>query len=349
MNKNDIIPVDDAEINWEQLKNKFVDTSKYKDLPELDRKYLYIKTGTTYITTMNSIEMMIHEMETIIKNLIPDSLENVKILLSRIEDIDKAHIDDLSSEFIKNTFIIDNKNVKVTFPEVGDYQDIEFKRLIIKEIKMLNEQSVTAIQVIDEFRKHFVDDIPNDIKQLLTDVEAMDEWVLDYYRKKIEEPETSEKDKQSFESALKVIEESYTLKPIIDDLNKSISIRGKEKTFKSFYENRDRIVTSAINICSMYKLSVPFFKFVGIEELLLGEELDDKNKGFFLYCFARYIKNNKDDMTPEKKMFISSLSSHLILISIHKHNEKIKKTFERMKTSVKELIDIIADKKKDGK
>lgn len=344
--KKDIIAVDDAVINWDSLRNKFVDVSKFKELNELDRKYLYIKTGTTYISTLNSIEMMLKEMELIIKNLIPDSLENVKILMSRIADIDKNHIDDLSSDFIDKIFTINDKNVIVTFPEVGDFNDVEFKRLIIKEIKILNEQSVTAVSIRDEFRKHFAEDIPDDIKKLLTDVEAMDDWVLDYYSKKVKEPETTKEDKESFEKAIKVINDSYTLQPIIDDLNKSISVRGKEKTFKSFYDNRDKIVTSAINICSRHKLSVPFFKFAGIEELLLGEELDDKNKGFFIYCFARYIKNNKDDMTQEKQMFIASLSSHLILICIHKRNEKIKKTFERIKNSVKALIDIITDNKK---
>lgn len=344
MKKQDSSILKEMNVDWNELKKCYIDKKSFENLSEDDKTYMYIKAGTTYISTMNTIELFIREMEKIIRNLIPESIENLKVLLARISDIKPEVVDDLSSDFIDKTFTIEDKKLKISFPEVGDFDDLEFKRLLIKEIQMFNKQTETALKVRDEFRFRFKEDIPDNVKKLLTDVEAMDEWVLDYYKKKVEEESTSEEDKATFKKTLKIIDESYSLEPIKNDLSKTINARGKEATITSYINNKDKIVLNAINICSKNNLTVPFVKFVGIEELLLGEDMDDKYKGLFLYLFARYIKNNKDDLTPEKKMFISSLSSHLVLICIRKKDEKIKKTFERIKKSVKELMDMLVDK-----
>lgn len=332
-------------IDWDELKKCYINKQDFEGLDEDDKMYLYIKSGTNYISTMNSVELFVREMERIIKNLVPEDVENLKVLLARLEDIDEKHIDDLSSDFINNTFTINDRKLRITLPEVGDYDQLEFKRMLIRQIKLFDKQSEIAIKVRDEIRERFVEDIPDNVKKLLTDVEKMDEWVFDYYKRKVETEGTSEADKEIFQRSIKVINESYDLTPIKDDLTKSIETRGKEATLKSFDNNKDNVVLAAINICARNKLNVPFIRFIGIEEILLGEEMDEKYKGLFLYFFARYIKNHKDDLTQERKLFISSLSTHLVLIIMHKNDEKIKKTFERIKKSVKELLDMIVDKK----
>lgn len=328
-------------INWDQVLESPLD--KVKNLDELnedDKQYIYIRAAISYLQSMNAIESFIKEMESIVRNLIPESNENLKIILARLEDINPENIDDLSSDFINKTFSIEDKSVRITYPEVGDVNELEFKRLIIKEIKMFDEQTVVALNTRDKLREKFNKDIPDSIKTLITDIEKLNKWVLDYHARKLEKSDATEKEKENFKKRLNIFEDVFKLEPIKNDVIKAINKLGKDGVIKSFANNKEKVLIKAVNICSKLKIDFPFMKFDSIEELLFDEEYANKHKGLFLYFIARFIKNRSSDLlTEDDKLFLQALNYQLILIVTKK--EKAKESIDKLKGNVKELFELV--------
>ena len=90
------------------------DMAKIQD--PLDRKFLYISGALAYINGLNSLDRTIQDMIRQVKLLIPVQTDDLKIIISRLEDISPSDIDDLSAGFIQNLFTIEGKPVNVTIP-----------------------------------------------------------------------------------------------------------------------------------------------------------------------------------------------------------------------------------------
>ena len=332
-------------IDWEGvLKSPLDNIKNVEELGEDDKTYIYIRAAITYLQNMNAIESFIKEMEGIVRNLIPETTENLKIILARLEDINPENIDDLSGDFINKTFTIEDKSARITYPEVGDVNELEFKRLIIKEIKMFDEQTVVALSTRDKLREKFQVDIPDNVKTLVTDIENLNKWVLEYHAKKLETSDATEEEKADFRKRLNIFEDAFKLEPIKKDVTYALNKLGKDGVIKSFAANKEKILGKAINLCARLKIEFPFMKYGNIEELMFDEEYANKHKGLFLYFIARFIKNKSDSLSEDDKLFLHALNYQLILIVTRK--EKAKEAIDKLKVHVKELFDMVLPENK---
>ena len=63
MKKQDKAMFDDFKIDWDEFRKCFINKDSLENLSNDDKTYLYIRSGTSYISTMNTVELFIREME----------------------------------------------------------------------------------------------------------------------------------------------------------------------------------------------------------------------------------------------------------------------------------------------
>lgn len=323
-----------------KIKELDFNTDEIDALDEDERIRTYINFGMQLVNQINQVEVHIHEISKLVRMLIPEPIEDIKILLARLEDIEPDKIEELSLGFIKQTFIVNGRNLKVTFPEVGEVNDLEFYRLVIHELKTLDEITGMYVNIISELRNKFNTKIPDEVKKLLSNVEELDEWMINNIKKKIEDASLTDKQRKQFEEQLKYMEYSYTLTPIIENVRKQIESKGSSSILHGYRNNSANVLAAAINICKEKGILFPFQMYDNIEKKLLGDKYKPYNN-LFSFLIARYIKYRKNELTDNEKIFLTNLNSHLVVLKRAKDLSKVEKTASRLTKAIDELLGLV--------
>lgn len=330
--------------------NEEIELNKKKlleeNLTEDEKTFVLLHTGMVYHNAINVLERTLMEMQKIVQSLVPETPDVLKILLARLEDIDPASIDKLSAGFIANTFTINGKELKITIPEVGEIDDLEYKRFVIKQIKICDEQAAVAVEYLKEVKSHYESDIPEYVKELLSDIEKADKWVMEFFKKKAEDPDTDPYIRNEYEKKLIYKEYGTSLKPIIDDIKKQIEKVGNpDSILTGFFIQNERVLEAAISVASKKDFSFPFQMLNGLDHKLLGEDTYDvKYRNLIIYLIARYIKYRAETINEYDKVFFTTLFTNMITLNrpdgIKKHPELAKK----LKASIGECMELIIAK-----
>lgn len=325
----------------EDIENIRINVEAIEKLPDLDKQYAYINAGMQYIHFINQIENSISEAIKMIRTLVPEDTENIKILVARLEDIDPNKVDELSMGFIKQTFTINGTELKVTIPEVGDIDrnDVDFYRFLIKEIKTIDEQCVVAVKLDEKLKEIYTADIPEDVRKNLTDIEFLDTWMLEYLDKKAELI-TDPKIKQEYAKKKKYMAYAYTMEPIVESIVERVKAKGADSILYNYHNRPEDILTAAINVCKKHQITFPFQLIDGIETKLFGDKYKQNN--LISYLIARYIKYKGPTFNQYDKVFITSLNKNLTLINRVKDPDTLVKTTPKLKEAMATILDLFA-------
>jgi hypothetical protein len=286
-------------------------------------------------------------MEAIVRTLIPETVDILKIILSRLEDINPMEIDNLSSGFIENLFTIDGNPVKITIPEVGDIDNIEYKRFVIRQIKICDEQVAVAVEYAKDIKKKYEEEIPDDVKAMVADMVATDEWVTNYLKKKANDPNMSDAMRAEFNEKLKYRDYAVTLEPLIKSIKEQIERRkdGSESIRRAFFTDRERILKAAINVSSRRNFSFPFQMMTDLDKKLFPEgKYEEKYRNLFIFLLARYIKYRSEAITDMEKIFFTNLCSNLVILNRPGAIEKYPELADKMRKSIGECMDMVVAK-----
>jgi hypothetical protein len=337
-NENDIKQMVD------QIKDMKLDISELEKLSEDDKTFILLRTAMVYYNGMNSIEAVIREMESLVRTLVPETVDILKIILSRLEDINPNEIDNLSAGFIENIFTIDGKPVKVTLPEVGEFDNLEYKRFVIRQIKVCDEQVAVCVEYAKEVKAKYEAEIPEYVRKMVGNMVATDEWVTNYLIKKSNDPDMSDAMREEFKEKLKYREYAFTLEPIIKSITDQIERRtdGSESIRKGFFMNKERVLNAAVNISSKCNFSFPFNMMNDLDKKLFPEgTYDEKYKNLFIYLLARYIKYRSEAITDKEKIFFTNLCSNLVILNRPGAIEKYPELADKMRKSIGKCMDLV--------
>ena len=324
----------------DEIKSKRINPETLKDMSEDDKTFFYLNAGIMYVSALNTIDRGIREHERMIRMIIPEPIEDIKILLSRIADIKQEEIKDLSSGFLQNLFTINDKTLKITFPEVGEVDETEFKRIVVEQIKNSDAEVASANEIKKEIIKQFEEDIPADRIVMLKDPIAMDDWVIDYFKKQAARDDISKEQKEDFVKKLEAKNKSYTLEPLKNSITNVINTKNNSSSIiHGFRYEHERILKSAIKTCHAANITFPFQLFTDIENLLFGDKYNDY-KNLLLFLWARYLKYVGSNITDSDKIFITNFHTHLVML---KRSDDWKKNanFNIMKNAIEDILDTV--------
>jgi hypothetical protein len=314
-----------------------------KDLPEDDKKFVLLRLALIYGNGINAIERTIMQMAKMVRSLLPDTADVLKILVARMEDIDPTKIDELSAGFLENLFTVNDKPVRIAFPETGDVADTEYKRFVIRQVKVCDEQAAVAEDYLEELKKRLNEDIPDDIKALMADVVKADEWTIAYFERKMASETVTEEEKKNFEESIRWKKHARTMQPIIDDLKEQKNTKGTLSGVRSgFFKMNEQVLTTAINVAQKNGFSFPFQMISDLDTKLIKEgKYDKKWRNLIVFLIARYIKYHAEKMTPSKKIFLTSMNSYLVLLNHPDGITRYPELAKDIKTAITNLYDLV--------
>ena len=329
---------------YQQIANVDIDKMMSEVKDDDDRVFLQIRIGMVFINAINTLMGTEQRMANFVKMLLPDSAEKTKIILARLEDIDPNKIDDLSLSFIENLFNIEGTPVRVTMPEGAEVSDVEYKRLVIRQIKIFDEQAAVIDDYVKDIKERLNKHIPEDIQAMLADPIKLDEWMISYFERKAQSQDITEEQREEYKKKLQAKEDGWTLRPMLDNIKQQINEKGNARSIRNgFYRMQESVMTSAINIAQHQGFSFPFNLMNDLDEKLLTEkEYNDKYKNLYVFLLARYIKYKGDHITEVDKVFITSAVSNIILLSRPNMIERYPKQAGLMHDALLECISLIS-------
>ena len=324
------------------IKGLKINPEDMEKIPDpLDRKFLYISGALAYINGLNSLDRTIQDIIRQVKLLIPIQTDELKIIISRLEDISPSEIDDLSAGFIENLFTIDGKPVNITIPEVGNVDEIQYKRMMIRNVKMIDEQSSVIMEYKKGIMERFTNDIPEDIRKMAGNVIEVDKFFLEYFEYKAKDQNISEEERKDFKKKIEYRNYARSLKPLIMVYDSIYKKSGSRKSILyGFTNNHTRILNSAVEIAHANKFSFPFQTMSGVEEKLFGDKYKDY-RNILLYVIANYIHKKKNNINQYDKIFLSDLFTNIMLVTRPDAEKKYPELYQEMKSSIKRLLDIV--------
>ena len=326
----------------EKIKGMKIDEEELAKLSTDDRTFVMIHTGMVYNNGINAIDRSIMEMQKLVRTLVPETPDLLKILIARLEDIDPSKIDELSAGFIAATFKIDDKDLKITTPEVGEFDKLEYKRFIIKQIKVCDEQAAVAVEYRKELKDRFDREIPEDVKNLLSDMIKCDQWVIDYFSRKVEDESLPDSVREEYKKKLQYKQYAFTLEPIINNLKNQINKSGAMSIKEGFFNYRERYLKAALNIAHKKGFSFPFQMISGLDDKLFKEgTYHVKYRNLFIFILARYIRYLGDKITEYDKLFFASLLANLVLLNRSDGIEKYPDIADKMRESIGTCMNLI--------
>ena len=322
------------------LKNHRINPATLEGLDEDEKKYFYLNAGMLYVSGLNAVDRTIREEESIIRTLVPEPIEDLKILISRTADIKPDEIQSLSAGFLVNLFTVNGRVLKVTMPEVGEVDEVEFKRFVVEQIKSIDEEVATANEVKKEIINLLKEDIPEDCIKLLSDISGMDEWMMGYLKKMASREDISDADREDFNKKLEAREASYTLAPLKESIQETISKKSNtDSIIHAFRFDNERFLAAAVKACSANNITFPFQLFVNIQEKLFGDKYINY-KNLFLFIWARFLKYKGPNFSVKDKIFITNFHTHIVLLKRSDEWKKIPRMVT-LKESIEEVLDLV--------
>lgn len=328
--KKDIIPG----LDLTQLDKIHLDDERIQQLPKLDRDFILLRGAMTYISALNALDRAMMGLEREARTLLPNPIEDLKIFISRIEDIKMEELPSLSSAFIEKIFTIEGKPLKVNAPEVGDVNILDFKRDLISNIKTIDEQVAACNAYKTRIKARYEKDIPEEIREIAMDAMKSDEFMLAYFHTKSQDPNLSEQERNNYKKKLKWRDYGITLKPLLDSIRPVVTEKNGIQAFiLNFYKTNKKVLSAAIEIAHANNVPFPFNMLTNIDYILF-EDKYKMARNLLVYIIARYIKYHRNDLNEYRKIFISEMCANLILISREDADKRYPELYKRMKESI---------------
>lgn len=325
-------------LNLDQLNDLKINSEELSVLDPIDKKFVLLSGAITYINGLNTVDRTIMGIEHTVRSMVPAPVEDLKILISRLDDIKPEEIDDLSSAFIENTFTVNGKKLPLTKPEVGDYNELEFERVMIRNLKVMDEQTAVAMEYKKKILENYERDIPEDIRAMAGNIEEIDNFMINYFEDKAKNQDISEEKRKDYEKRLKYKKYARTLEPItnsfIDTVNKK---NGKNSLLHGFYKDRQRVFDAAVQIASKNHFTFPFRMLTNIDIKLCGEKFKPY-RNLFIYLVARYIRYHRDNITEYDRIFLTDLFATLVVLNRPDAEEKYPDLYKEMQQSMKAVM-----------
>jgi hypothetical protein len=329
---------DMPQLNIEDLSKVRINKEDMDKVPEEDRDFIYLAGAMKYIEGINAIDRNIMEIIKLVRKFVPCQLSDLKVIMSHLEDINPDDIDDLSSGFIETVFIVGDKPIKLTLPEVADLDEISYKRMMIRTLKMMDEQAAVAVEYKEKLKQMYMEDIPDHIKELAMNVEKADAFAVDFMKKKAQSPDVTPEQKEEFEKTLQYKHMARTMSPIIKSIESGINkAGGRDSLLHGFYRDNERTLNAAIEIAHRVHIVFPFHLMNGLDAKMFGDRYA-KYKNIYVYLFARYIKYKKDNISVYDRIFLSELFSHIVVLNRPGAEEKYPGLYKDIKISLEKLL-----------
>lgn len=328
-------------------------------LSENDRKFMKVHQATALIESINSIDLKIYNLNQLTRKAFPDAdHDTLKIISSRMDDIDKKKVESITLGFIKNLLTVEGKEYKMIIPseitrrfnqiDFNNIPEVDKMRTMILAIKSSSEDIAKCNQWKDGLLKIFDEKVDDAVKKIISTPDNIEKYTYEYYKTKMEEEGLTEEEKESIRKTLEYTEYGYDLTPLIKNLD--LQIKRQNGDVKSliygFRHNAKDTMVAANKILSANRLTFPVAALSNIEQALFGDKYKDY-KFLTIYMLARWIKYRNNDIDRYDKVFISQMISNIVRISRAKTEEQKKNCsmiIEKMKPNIEKFLRLIIDR-----
>lgn len=339
----------------EKLDITLEETENERAMSDIDRRFLRIQKATMLARVINATEMKIVLMCRSIRNFFPDSdVEDTKVIMSRIEDINDDKVEELSSGFIHELLTIDGKERKMIMPDTMvqtlgfnplEVSGLDGQRAMIGSLKALSSQVNDVHAHLTKLRETFSTQVSEEDKLIIASPDELEKFTMDFYKAKLEDDSTPDDFRKSIEETIKWTNYAYTLDPIKAVVEQIIKVKGTTKSICYGFNNRaDKVVESAKKICTELGITYPFSIIQGAEDKLLGKEYE-KHKHLFGYLLSWYIKYRGRDLDRYEKIFVTQVITIITQIVQHINDPKESNPTNDIRSKFlpgyKELIDLV--------
>ena len=338
----------DAENIDKVMDIKMDDFDKLKDE---DKQYVKVQQAIMYVQSMNTIETSIFQIEEDIRHRILTTSDNIKIIGSRIADINESKINELSLDFIKNIFVIDGKEIPLRMPELNGFDDsiykddIEFYRLLVSYLKTYDKNLSDARTWLNKVKEKYISDIDEHTRELVSDFETLSDYIDNYFKNKLNSNDITDEQRKGIEEVLKWSEYGVTLEPVYNNLKEQFEEKGSlSSLFHNYRKNIKNIVEGAYKVCDNIGIRYPYRLIDDIESKIFTEQEYEAYKEYkFLLMFivSRYIKYLGSSVKPNEKIFLNQMIANLVVLSRIEENHPSNKLLEKMKPNIKKILDFV--------
>jgi len=328
------------DLKKEDLNKLRINKEELSILEPMDQKYLLIRGAMEYINGLNAMDRSIMETQNLVRTLIPAPMEELKILVSRVDDIQEEEIDNLSSKFLEDTFTINGKKIEVTKPEVGEFKDIDFYRELLKNLKLMDKHVANVLDLRAQINKNYQEDIPKEIQELCMNIEKMDQFMMEYFKVKMNSDKTPEEQKKEYQKRMLYKSYARTLEPIIKSFSDQIAKKnGRDSLLYGFKNKRVETLNAAIEIAKAHHFSFPFNMLQELDVKLTDGKYK-KYRNLLIYLIARYIKYKRNDLTHYDIIFLTDLHAILIVLNRPEAEKRYPDLYLQLQTSVNEVLSL---------
>ena len=332
-------------------------TESMNTLNEEDQDFIKLNKAVALARSINALDMKIVYSCRLIREFFPEAdIETIKLICSRIDDIETKAVDELNMGFIDSILTVGDKKYDMALPSAMDRKfgaklkelsKIDYYRTIIGCLKGVSDELDSAAKKKDEFSAAFEKEVDEKHKEIIASPDKIEEYTISYFKKKLENPETDEVTKRNIEETLKWMNYAYNLEPIITTVRGILQEKGTTSSIIYGYKHRaSGIFKAAMQTCEKQQITFPVNTLIGIESYLLGEEYKSTDH-LFAYLIAWYIKYRSSGMNRYEKIFITQLLSIVSEISQHKKDpddkNPTKEIKEKFSPFLKQLIDLVLD------
>lgn len=328
-------------------------------LNEADRKFMKVHQATALIESINSIDIKIFNLTRLTRKVFPDvDLDTLKILTSRMDDLDPRKVETLSFGFIQNLLTVDGKKYTMTVPNeikqrfksinFTEIPQVDQQRTLILAIKNSSEEIAKANEWKEKLQGVFATKVDDDIKQIISTPDNIEKYTAEYYKTKLNDESLTDEERVAIEKTIEYTEYGYNIKPLIDNLDEIIKRKSGDisSIVYGFRNNLKDAMVAANKVLAANRLTFPIAALANIEVALFGDTY--KNYSFLtIYLLARYIKFKGNTINRYDRVFISQLISNIVRISRAKTNEdkeRCKMIISKVKPSIEILVRKIADR-----
>jgi hypothetical protein len=319
---------------------------------ETDKFYMRLQQAMFATNTINIVEAYVRQLVQKIFQCFPNTdKETVKIIVARIEDIKLEKVDELSMGFLTELFTLDDKKIPAALPKEIDSEgtmkeldELLYYRMLVGLIRALDEQLEQAHTWLQSAIALFQEKVPEEIRRILGNPDAMNAYIEDFFQKKLDDPNLPDADKQAVRNMLTAAEKAITLEPIYKELEAQCKKQGNLRSVLYNFSNRaDAFAKAAYNGCKRIGITFPTEFISNIEEKLFGEDYK-KYKYLFSFLVARYIKYKDHSLDQYDKVFLSHLFANVVQIARSSdipEQDNCKELKAKFKPYLKKTLDLV--------
>lgn len=336
--KNELQPMfEEAEAAYEKNKPSDkpaeIDSTKIIEIIKSGDKIreanLFMKLQSSK-NTLKSQRVMINEKVNFIFAGTPEQMD---IIETRVAEVTEEAIEKATLEELTQFLTFDGEVVPLNFMDLMSEKDkmdgIKEFLLYLKSVNDTTQEIDNQIKEIDSICENFSDVV----KEKSKDIYEWDKWIYDLFREKANDPNLSEDEKVRINRIIEVKNDALSLEPIIEYIKDEIALNRKASLINAYNTRFDDTLTKAEKYAEKNGFHIYFPLYDGIDECI-----GRKEKNFFPYIFARFIKFGCDKFGKVDNAFIAQISQNLIMFKNNKMKEPNKSTFANALTTIYKMI-----------